>query len=121
MSRKQTFAIVAAGCLCGYVVFWAVARDRLFQLGRPRENVASQQIHRIDTAVHYYNVSSGAYPASLNLLTVPVKGAAPLLDPDDLQDPWGAAFRYNPTECNPQTGKPRIFTVSPQGVELSNW
>ncbi|HEX5272406.1 MAG TPA: hypothetical protein VFW33_18040, partial [Gemmataceae bacterium] len=58
---------------------------------------------------------------SLKELTLPEDDKRAPLDAMGIVDPWGGTFRYDPSNCQPETGRPRISTVTPDGTELSNW
>jgi hypothetical protein len=86
-----------------------------------KESVARLGIAKIDEVVVAYKKTHGDYPPSLEVLTVPENGETPALEDKDLNDPWGNSFRYDPSDRHPTTGRPKIFTTSPKGREVSNW
>ncbi len=64
----------------------------------------------IQTAVQAYNLAHGDYPPSLQTLTQPDSetGKAVFLD-DNLKDPWGQYYVYNPGDTDP-TGVPYVYS-----------
>src|SRR5690349_19374265 len=121
MSRNDRIALFL-GCAFGLVVFWTVVYDYLFNPGCcSKESAARIGVSDIEHAVVTYKNAHGDYPPSLKELIVPESGKPALLDVLDLNDPWGRAFRYDTSQCHPQTGRPKIFTVSPDGQTISNW
>ncbi len=121
MSRTGKIALVLGGGF-GALVFWAVIYHTLFGDDGANHAAAKLKINTIEQALVGYKVSHGEYPQALNELTVSDDdNRKPPLEPRDILDPWGHPFRYDPSICQPATGKPRISTVTPDGEELSNW
>jgi general secretion pathway protein G len=89
-------------------------------LEKAREDTAKLQITHLEEAAMDYNVSNGAFPESLDVLTVAEGGRHAAVEAKDLNDPWGKRYSYEPNNLSP-TGKPRISTQSPGGVPISNW
>jgi hypothetical protein len=86
-----------------------------------KEAEARFSIQFIEDAVAAYKATHGEYPPSLEVLIVPENGKPAPLEDRDLNDFWGGKFRYDLSDRHPQTGRPKIFTVSPKGQEISNW
>jgi hypothetical protein len=120
MSRNDRIALFLESCF-GFLVFWAVVYDFLHNPGYPKEAAARLGIARVEGALAAYQATHGECPPSLRVLIVPENGKAAPLEDKELLDPWGGPFRYDPSNRHPQTGRPRIFTVSPQGDKISNW
>jgi hypothetical protein len=121
MSRKQTIAVLAAGGLCGLVLSGSAVYGLLIVVERSAEADARLGIAKIQTAVVAYHTKHGEYPPNLKVFTEIEGSASAYLLDKDLIDPWGKPYRYEPTNCHPVTGRPKISTTTPKGVEISNW
>jgi hypothetical protein len=86
-----------------------------------REEYTRAKIKTIDNALVGYKDQYGDYPPSLEKLAVSEHGEKPYLYSDYLQDEWGAPFRYDPQDRHPTTDRPKVFTVTPKGIVISNW
>jgi hypothetical protein len=115
--RKTALTIVGV-LLLGVVVLAAIVYYS--NVGEPNEPAAKLKIQTIEAALGTYKLKHGEYPSSLEPLTLSDDGKPPLLEDRDLIDPWGKPFQYSPEELSP-TGKPKVFTTSPQGEVISNW
>jgi type II secretory pathway pseudopilin PulG len=89
------------------------------------ERAAKVHIRNIELALTAYKLAHGDYPANLQALTVPEGGKAAYMDAQNLLDPWGRPYVYEPQNHNPNTGKPRIYSqgVNPGNAAgiISNW
>jgi general secretion pathway protein G len=81
------------------------------------EKVARLGIKNIETAITAYRIAHGSYPQSLQELTMPEGGKPAYLEDQNLVDPWGRPYGYDPNQHHPKTGKPLIFS---QGVNPGN-
>ena len=69
-----------------------------------------------------YKMDNDEYPTSLNLLVTPPDGRAPYLNsPDNIIDPWGRPYQYDPNGTNNGGLKPDIWTVTPDNQQIGNW
>lgn len=118
MSRTSKVVLILGG-LFGTLLFWIVIHPHID--GDTKEAAAKFKISTIERAVVLYKTSHGDFPQSLKDLTLSEDGKKAPLEDSDLLDPWGGTIRYDPSNCHPQTGKPRISTVTPEGDEISNW
>jgi len=85
------------------------------------EQAAQLKIHTIEEAASAYRLKHGQFPQDLSVLTQQEEGGgAAMLEPKDLNDPWEQQYQYSPQQQS-TTGKPKIFTVSPNGKTISNW
>ncbi|MGI9519709.1 MAG: type II secretion system protein GspG [Pirellulaceae bacterium] len=71
-------------------------------------NIAKSEIQAIEQACGLFHINHLRYPASLDELTNRPSdiaesnwpGGGGYLDADDLNDPWGQPYRYQPDEAN---------------------
>jgi general secretion pathway protein G len=62
------------------------------------------------------------YPPSLDALAqAQPNGGAPFAALDELMDPWGKPFQYDPSGGHNGGMKPDIFTTGPRGQTIGNW
>jgi general secretion pathway protein G len=62
------------------------------------------------------------YPPSLEALVQDQpNGGRPFALPEELMDPWGKPYQYDPSGGRNGGMKPDIFTVTPRGVTIGNW
>ena len=122
MCRKHTIALFVGGCMCAVVVIWPVIYAYLHpEQDDRRQAEALLGIAKVDEAVIDFDARQGSYPVSLKQLVVPGRWTSSSLAAKDLNDPWGGTIRYDPTTLDPQTGRPRIYALSPDGVEICNF
>jgi hypothetical protein len=87
-----------------------------------KQETAWVQARNLEKAVLTYKVKNGEYPPSLEVLAHPQPdGGAPLLKPEDIIDPWGKQYQYDPTGPNHKGEKPDIFTMALDGTKIGNW
>ncbi len=87
------------------------------QMPAPADIAESQIKGPLTQACNTYYLRVGAYPATLGALL----GPPTLLDRDEIIDPWGRPYRYDPKGPKNNGIKPDIWTVTPDGVEIGNW
>jgi hypothetical protein len=120
-----TVALIVGGLLAlgvGAVVVVAGIAGWLY-LGTADEgkvNAARNGIARIEAGVRAHQAIQGSIPSSLYELTESQDGRPPSLVPQDLIDPWGREYSYEPDNLN-REGTPRISTVTPSGKTIENW
>jgi hypothetical protein len=92
-----------------------------------RKLEAAVAIMQIEAALKSYKAKNGAWPATLKQLTQPdanVKGP-PLIAEEQLTDPWGQPYQYEPNILDPATLTPLIYSQcgSPNDVKrrITNW
>jgi len=70
-----------------------------------------------------YRLGNGdVFPPSLEaLIQAQPNGGAPFALPEDLIDPWGKPYQYDPSGGRNNGIQPDIFTVSPKGQTAGNW
>ncbi|MCZ6853499.1 MAG: hypothetical protein O7G86_06225 [Gammaproteobacteria bacterium] len=97
----------------------ATAQSSLQQRIQPRidRTAVQAKLHRVRTALHYYNVESGEIPTGFNEVI-----EAGLLQWSDVQDPWGRNFAFRSEKkasSSPFTEEVEIFVYSngPDGVQ----
>lgn len=95
------------------------AQSSLQQRIQPRidRTAVLAKLHRVRTALHYYNVESGEIPTGFSEVI-----EAGLLQWGDVQDPWGQNFAFRSEKKHPTspfTEEVEIFVYSngPDGVQ----
>lgn len=63
------------------------------KMGESQIAAARASIATIKTACDAYEIKTGKYPDSIDVLLQPVGGGAPLLDSNAKADPWGNPFQ----------------------------
>jgi general secretion pathway protein G len=85
-----------------------------------KKNAARITASDLGAAAQRYQLQYGSLPDQLAVLAQPPEGT-PFIEARILNDPWGNAFRYDPS--GPRNGglKPDIWAVAPDGTECGNW
>jgi hypothetical protein len=97
------------------------------QEGAPADGkvaVAKTQLQDLTKALDTFKVFTGEYPPSLQELTMPHEGRAPLVAASALVDPWGQVYQYDPGGPENQGKRPDVWTVRPGGdkaAKIGNW
>jgi len=86
-------------------------------LDESKESVAKLAIKNIESACSAYKVQHGNWPENLQVLTMPEGGKPAYLKDQQIIDPWGRPYGYDPHQTHPKTGDPLIFS---QGVNPGN-
>ena len=74
-----------------------------------------------DTAVIYKTQHNGEWPQSLEIMLQPdASGNKAYLRQDDIIDPWGRQFTYDPNGANNGGNTPDISCQTPWGL-ICNW
>jgi Type II secretion system (T2SS), protein G len=89
----------------------------------PSVTRARLMISHIDKAVDAYKARHGGHaPDELKILTENQNSG---LTANDLVDPWGRPYHYDPGECHPDTQQPRVWSEGPNpgepGSIIANW
>jgi Type II secretion system (T2SS), protein G len=84
----------------GFVLIGCV--NHKYVLEDARDDVARTQTYSLTQAAQLHRLSSGEFPASLQELTQPLNGHAPILDSNALKDPWGRPYKYD--KLGPRNG-----------------
>jgi len=88
-----------------------------------RRAAAQASAKSIGKAVEAYHVATGEWPQSLQQLTQRSGGIGATLKQEDLIDPWGKQYQYQPPPSthNGEIG-PDVFTTCPSdGTQVGNW
>jgi hypothetical protein len=90
--------------------------------GPTQERFAVRKIRHLTEACQSYRLTNGDWPTSLDTLagTEP-DGRHTFLYADDLTDPWGHPYQYDPAGPKNDGQQPDIWTRTPQGKEIGNW
>lgn len=103
---------------------------RVKDLPEPRGPSALAKKLRARTAVEQLTVAVGAYklaveqyPAKLEDLTQPPGKRKPFVEKENLTDPWGRPYRYDPKGPRNEGQKPDIWSDGPdgKGEVIGNW
>jgi general secretion pathway protein G len=121
-ARRAAFTLMEVMVVVAILVILAsVGSVAVFKyLEEANESKARLQIANIETAVKSYKISHGDFPQSLEVLTQMEGGKPAALDHNDIMDPWNKEFQYMPGQTNTK-GVPKIYTVSPNNIEITNW
>jgi general secretion pathway protein G len=108
--------IVALAGLGGYYF--------LGQLNEANKKIAQTKAQStIGQAVVAYMTSHGGQPPTSleQLLQKDDLGGPYLKSRDDLKDPWGNVYQYNPSaQTDTGAAEPEVFTFAPDGTRISN-
>jgi hypothetical protein len=87
---------------------------------------AEIDVKSLEQAVVAYFVRHAVYPGSLDQLAARQPDGSPaLIKEEALEDPWGRPYRFDPSQRNPKTDRPRIWSEGPNpgqsGSTIANW
>lgn len=107
--------IVALASIGGYFL--------LGQLGQSQKDIARSQVKGpLSDACKTFFLRHNEWPQSLEALTQPDgKGGPYLEDVSALVDPWGRAYKYDPSGSRNGGMKPDIWAIAPDGATIGNW
>jgi len=93
---------------------------------KTRRTRAQVAVRNLTTAVEAYHARNSEYPPSLAALTEKQPGGGrPLLEPDNLLDPWGRPYVFEPGTLHPKTGQPLLYSHGPRPGDksgrITNW
>jgi len=115
MEMLIVVAIIVA--LAGIGAFYVLP-----QLGSSKEKIAKINAENVAKALVAYKIDHQAYPNDLSALTVKDDLGGPYIDADGLVDPWGQAWKIDPSGAHHSGAKPDVSTTSPEsGKEIGNW
>src|SRR5262245_46529300 len=104
------------------VVLAALGGVYLFpKLDEAKLDAAKIQIQTLTNSCMQYRLKHDDWPPSLQALTEPSDGNAPLMEPDKIYDPWGQLYSYDPAGPNNGGLKPDIWCQRPNGKMVGNW
>ena len=85
-------------------------------------NRAKADVRTIESACVGYKLNTGNFPDNLQELVQPPDNHKPYLNSaDDITDPWGKLYSYDPSGPNHNGLKPDVSTTSPDGDLIANW
>lgn len=92
--KRFAIAVALVVAVGGALLLWGVTRysiDDNFSLARV-------QLEKISASIHQFHADVGAFPANLDVLTMPgpPKALGPYLKQRELRDPWGQTLYYQP-------------------------
>src|SRR5262249_39233874 len=83
---------------------------------------AQSDLQTLTNSCVTYKMKYDEFPASLNSRANPPRGGKPYLNsPDNILDPWGKPYQYDPSGPNNGGLKPDIWTVTPDNEQVGNW
>ncbi len=83
-------------------------------------NEARVKAFTIAKAAEGFKLNNGNYPDNLNELAQPSSGR-PYLGPDELLDPWGKQYQFDPNGSHNNGRIADVFTTTPTGDIVGNW
>jgi hypothetical protein len=126
-SRAVVVALVvfAVGLVClallvaGGLAF--LAYRKFPRVEDKREELAVIKATTLSQPCEAYKINNDRYPDTLEDLAKPQpKGGGPLVGADDLLDPWGQPFAYDPAGLRNNGTTPDIWVNRPNGP-IGNW
>jgi hypothetical protein len=99
---------------------------RKIVIGSAELRRTTQDLKTLDIALKYYFTRHGSYPDSLNDLTQHQPDGGPaIMKAEGMKDVWNRPYQYDPTQREPNTDRPRIWSQGPEpgqpGSEIANW
>jgi general secretion pathway protein G len=98
------------------------------QYNESKVSTAKFKAQQISNAIKTYYIDHDDYPGDLTILLQKSElGKGPYLTKqDDILDPWGKMYQYDPSgQQNTQFGSviqtPDVFTTTPDGRTIGNW
>jgi hypothetical protein len=89
--------------------------------GTSRTTIAEVRVQQLTYAVEVYKHNNDTFPATLEALAkVQPNGGAPLVTADQLLDPWGEPYGYDPAGPKNDGLRPDIWVDRPDG-SIGNW
>ena len=82
---------------------------------------AQSDLQTLTNCCMTYKIKYDEFPQSLNLLVTPPDGGQPYVSsPDNIIDPWGKPYQYDPNGTNNGGLKPDIWTVTPDNQQVGD-
>jgi general secretion pathway protein G len=82
---------------------------------------AQIKANAIAGAAQRFMVKYDRYPNDLNELAQPPSGGTPFMAAEDLNDPWGKPYQYDPAGPRNNGQKPDVYTTSPKNEVIGNF
>jgi type II secretory pathway pseudopilin PulG len=125
-SRRPALTLMEVMVVAAILVILAGvgAISVLGYLSSAKEQAAKVGVKNLEQAVGAYYLSNNTYPNELGDLTVTLpNGKAALLPQEALIDPWQQPYVYEPTNLNPNTKVPHIYSQGEPGSNrhITNW
>jgi general secretion pathway protein G len=116
MEMLVVVAIIVA--LAGIATYFLIPA-----LAQGQRDIARTSAMNLGKVVMTYKIQHHTYPGSLQQLTQnQPNGGPPLLEPNDLKDPWGGTYQMDPSGQMNQGRRPDIFTIDPSdNSKVGNW
>ena len=89
-------------------------------------NRVRYNLKSLDKALAAYQAKNSRWPDTLEQLTEQQPdGSKPYVETLALTDPWGRAYHYDPTDRDPATGMPLVWSdgakPGEEGSKISTW
>jgi hypothetical protein len=113
--------VVSVGALVAVFGFGAFLLKG--QADQTKHDAAKAQVKVIEAAADRYHLANDEYPSTISGLTQSdaANDGQPYLSTNQIIDPWGKKFQFDPEGPHHQGDKPDIYTVSPDGTMIGNW
>lgn len=85
-----------------------------------KKSAAQASAYSLASAAQVYYVHFKTYPDTLDQLVNPPDGHDPYIKQDELRDPWGGTFQYDPNGPHNRP-KPDVWTTAKDGTVCGNW
>lgn len=95
--------------------------DEREALARVKADVARVKAGEVAKALMVYKIDHDNWPADLTALTRRGEHGGPYISEEDLLDPWGNRYRFDPAGPRNNGAKPDVYTTSPSGQVIGNW
>jgi general secretion pathway protein G len=128
--RRLAFTLMEMLIVVAIIVMLA-GLGGYYVIGRYEEakvSTARFKAQQISNAIKTYYIDHDQYPPDLTVLLQKSElGKGPYLtQQDDILDPWGKAYQYDPSgQQNAGVGAviqtPDVFTTTPDGRTVGNW
>lgn len=86
-----------------------------------KEGVARTNAMKLAKACEVFQTKYNRLPESLQELVQPPDGMRPYAQQEELLDPWGKPYQYDPAGTHNGGQRPDVFTTSPGNVVIGNW
>jgi general secretion pathway protein G len=83
----------------------------LNSLENSKRDRVKMDVKTLEDAAQRFNFRQGRFPESLQVLTTADDSGIPALDPKAILDPWGQPYQYSPSDINPSTQVPFVYST----------
>jgi general secretion pathway protein G len=122
-SAARAFTLMEVLVVVAIIVVLAGIGTVAFRyLADSKENICKASLKQVETAVMGYYYKHQQMPDNLEILTQRIDGSTAYLRPEDIRDPWGRPYIYEPGNMS-STGAPRIYSNGDPAAPkiIANW